>query len=442
MSETKDTDFRKIIFLSILIIIMLSILAQGCDEKCVGPTITVYEPVFATRNEVMSTADFIGPAPIEMPGKIYFKDNYLFLNEYDKGIHVIDNTNPIHPEVIGFIDIPGNKDLAAKGNYLYADNYLDLVVFDITEKKNIFETNRIENVFDQYYWYDESQGGIMIDQIATEVEYQDCEGNYLDIPYGHYGGWGWFAEDALGSPSRLVNTANSSTSGAGIGGSLARFTITDDFLYTVNEWRMKIFNIGIGDSPVEGENVDLGWGIETIFPYDDKLFLGARSGMHIYDNSTPSLPQYVSTYAHINTCDPVVVQGDYAYVTLRSGTECETFTNQLDVIDVSDVSSPSLVSTFEMENPHGLGIDGDCLFISEGAYGLKLFNASDPLTIGNSLIHHHTDVHALDVIPLNNILMMIGEDGLHQYVYDCNDQLQLISSIYFSTTTNHMTSGK
>lgn len=431
-TQTKDTDIRKLVLLSILIIIMLAALGQGCREKCVGPTMTVWEPVFAQRSEIMKTADLIEPQPIEAPGKIYFKDKYLFLNEVDKGIHVINNINPRHPKVIGFIDLPGNKDLAAKGNYLYADNYLDLVVLDITDKTNIVEINRIEEVFDAYYWYDEELG-LMIDQIESEVEYQDCEGNYIDQPHTYWG-WGWgrgFAEDA----SIALTSSNSSSSGAGIGGSLARFTIASDFLYTVNDWRMKIFDIAIGDSPIEGEDVDLGWGIETIFPYQDKLFLGARSGMHIYDNTNPAIPEYVSTYEHINTCDPVVVQDDYAYVTLRNGTECQTFTNQLDVINVADAANPSLVATFDMQNPHGLGIDGECLFISEGEYGLKLFNAANPLTIGDNLIYHHEDVHALDVIPLDNILMMIGHDGLHQYIYDCNDQLQWISSIHFDITS-------
>ena len=37
----------------------------------------------------------------------------------------------------------------------------------------------------------------------------------------------------------------------------------------------------------------------------------------------------------MTSCDPVVVQGDYAFVTLRGGTECQGFSNQLDIIDIS-----------------------------------------------------------------------------------------------------------
>jgi hypothetical protein len=49
-------------------------------------------------------------------GKLFIQGHYIFLNEVDKGIHVIDNSNPAQPRNVAFIDIPGNVDLAVKGN--------------------------------------------------------------------------------------------------------------------------------------------------------------------------------------------------------------------------------------------------------------------------------------------------------------------------------------
>jgi hypothetical protein len=34
---------------------------------------------------------------IKQAGKIYFKDSYIFVNEVNKGIHVIDNSIPASP---------------------------------------------------------------------------------------------------------------------------------------------------------------------------------------------------------------------------------------------------------------------------------------------------------------------------------------------------------
>lgn len=406
----------KLIASGLLYLLMLFILASCEDSSCDTEMITYYEPIYAAKSEVIKDASFEAARPIEQAGKIYYKDDYLLINEVDKGIHVIDNRDRYNPRAVGFVDLPGNKDLAAKGNFLYADNYTDLVVLDISNKSKIVEVNRIENVFDAYYYYTEADGLLIsYEEVQEEIEI-NCNEN----------DWRYYTDDMLYLTAETSNLANGST---GIGGSLARFTIADNYLYTVNDYRLKLFDITLTDSPVEGNTVELGWGIETIFPYGDKLFFGARSGMHIYDNSNPAEPTFISTYEHVNTCDPVVVQNDLAYVTLRSGTECQTFTNQLDVIDISDVSHPELVATHEMQNPHGLGIKGNCLFIAEGDYGLKVFNSEDPLKIGENLTAHHKDVHALDVIPLDDVLFMIGNDGLHQYNYDCNNLFTYISTI-------------
>jgi hypothetical protein len=77
-------------------------------------------------------------------GKIYYKHPYLFVNEKYKGVHVIDNTDPEHPVNKGFIMAPGCLDIAVKDNIIYLDNAVDLVSFDLNEKK---ETKRVANVF-------------------------------------------------------------------------------------------------------------------------------------------------------------------------------------------------------------------------------------------------------------------------------------------------------
>ena len=78
---------------------------------------------------------------------MYFKDGYLFINEYGKGIHVIDNSNPSNPEKVAFYEIMGNVDMAISGNVLFADSYIDLLAIDITDIENPVEIDRIENVF-------------------------------------------------------------------------------------------------------------------------------------------------------------------------------------------------------------------------------------------------------------------------------------------------------
>lgn len=82
-----------------------------------------------------------------------------------------------------------------------------------------------------------------------------------------------------------------------------------------------------------------------------------------------------------------------------------------------------------MHNPHGLGIDNGTLFICDGAAGLKVYDATDPLQITANQLAHFADIQTYDVIPYNGLLMMIGADGLYQYDYSDLEELQLISTI-------------
>jgi hypothetical protein len=134
---------------------------------------------------------------------------------------------------------------------------------------------------------------------------------------------------------------------------------------------LQTVSVALEEHPVAMGREYIAWDIETIFPHKQNLFIGSSSGMYILDISDPASPSKISTYQHIRSCDPVVVDDQYAYVTLRSGTICQGFTNQLEVIDISDLTAPTLLQTYPMTNPHGLGVDGKTLFICDGSDGLK-----------------------------------------------------------------------
>ncbi|MBC7919673.1 MAG: hypothetical protein H7Z75_01140 [Ferruginibacter sp.] len=223
------------------------------------------------------------------------------------------------------------------------------------------------------------------------------------------------------------NSASPGTNG--IGGSMARFAIGGDHLYTLDNNSLRVFDISQPDNPVPGAKISVGTGIETLFPYQDKLFIGSRSGMLIYDNGNPGQPTLLSRYAHVESCDPVVVQGDYAYVTLRDGTFCRSGSNLLDVVDIRNLQNPVVVRSIPMQHPHGLGVDGKNLFVSEGAHGLKVFNVADPRNPVQT--QYITGVKTYDVIPLNEgkVLLVTGQDGLYQYDYSDATQLKLLSKI-------------
>jgi len=207
----------------------------------------------------------------------------------------------------------------------------------------------------------------------------------------------------------------SSGNDTGTAGSMSRFAIVGDYLYTIVGSGLQIFDISTPSQPVPWATVWVGFNIETLFDYQSYLYIGASDGVYIYENSHPAFPEFVSRFSHFRGCDPVVVQGNYAYVTLRGGGACWGIANQLDIIDISVPSQPTLVKTYPMQGPQGLGVDGNLLFVCDGAAGLKVFDAVDPMQL--QPLQTVSDLDCYDVIPLQENLVVSDEFGILQYNY-------------------------
>ena len=421
-------------FLGLCLLFLSGCLQDQCTEDRVYYT---YEPVYTSMEELRQQVGTESARELHKPGKIYFYGNYILINEVNEGFHVIDNFDPKNPQNITFIQVPGARDMAIKGNILYADSYLDLVAIDITDPQNAQEVNRSTEVFPygSYHpglWADPALG-VAMDWVETRVEETvDCG----------FSGWGnnWFLRNealdvaVFSSNSEFASSPSASGSDVptGIGGSMARFTLVGDYLYAVTDNDLLPFDISNLTNPIRESLISIGWGIETIFPMKDHLFIGSQTGMFIYNLNNPAQPSYVSEFRHATSCDPVVVEGDHAFVTLRNGngeTNCGGFTNELNVIDISSLSNPRLLHRYDMHNPHGLGIRDGILFICDGDEGLKVFDATDVSKITRNQLAHFKDIHAFDVIPLTNILLMIGEDGFYQYDYSNLDDIHQVSVI-------------
>ena len=213
---------------------------------------------------------------------------------------------------------------------------------------------------------------------------------------------------------------------------MARFTIEGDYLYMLDAGSIHSVSIGALTNPVAKTKSMIAWDIETIFPYNGILFFGAQSGMYIYGLADPEKPIRISQYTHVRSCDPVVVEGDLAYVTLRSGTNCQGFTNQLEVINIKDLTNPVLLKIYPMTNPHGLGIDNKNLFVCDGDDGLKIYDATDHLKISDNQLAHYKNINTYDVIPYQNVAIMTGRDGIYQYDYSNLKDIRQLSRLTFS----------
>jgi hypothetical protein len=426
------------------IVLFTALFSVGCKDKVTQErTFMANVPVYMSQESFENAIQSNAAKELVNPGKIYFKDQYLFINDILNGIHVIDNSNPYAPINLSYINIPGNRDLVIKGSTLYADSYTDLVSIDISDVTAVRLLNREKDIFmpsfplmdNDYPVYGLKDTNAVVVAWATQQikEYKELNSNYN---YGRECIDCYFAIDNFSDPNNNIMFETTSGSGdvsngrnaSGIAGSMSRFACYNDYLYVLDDWTLQSIDISGNSLNVQNE-IELWRTAETLFPYNGNLFIGTTTGMMIYDLSNPSTPNEISTFEHMTSCDPVVVKGDYAYVTLRSGNTCWGFTDQLDIVNISDIYNPYLVKSYPMSNPHGLGVDNNTLFLCDGDAGLKVFDILDPNNVDQNLLHHFTNINGFDVIPSQGNLMLIGSDGLYQYNYEDLSEMVLRSKI-------------
>lgn len=416
-------------------IALLTVTITACTDQ-ITETVTykVNEPIFMAsatfRNSIKISAD---PVPITNIGKMCFYNDFLYISEPDKGIHILDNRDPSHPHLTGFIQLMGNNDLAIRDGKLYADSYIDLVWFDISNPQFPQLQGRLDSIFPT-----------ALPPIGNfyNIDYQKCYGTPgQGIIVGwktvektenvkNYTGGGPYRNDGIGFEYVATSSPSvNSTSNTGINGSMSRFTIYNNRLYSIINNYMSIFDL-TGDKPVKAaENMYIGWNVETIFSYKTNLFFGTSTGMLIYSVADPLKPKYASCITHAYACDPVVVDNDLAYITIHSGSACDYSAkeNALIIVDVKDVQNPQQIVTYNLTNPQGLGIDNGTLFLCDD--GLKVFKISDPQTLMSNQLAHFSGMNGYDVIPSNGTLMMVASNGLYQYSYSDSNGIRFLSKI-------------
>ena len=415
-----------------MLLVGLSIIAlTGCENRVTEMVtykinVPVFMPTETFRNSVKVTAE---PHAITSIGKMCFFNNYLYISEPEKGIHIINNTDPANPQQIGFIELLGNADLAIRNGMLYADSYIDLVWFDVSNPALPLLKGRLDSIFPNAFPMTQNQYGIDYQTIYASSNKGIITGWVVKEKteqITHYTG-GWGNGGVLFDGGTALNAGSGGNTGTGINGSMSRFSIYNDHLYSVINNYLNIFDLSSTIPTKSGDNFYIGRNVETIFSYKDNMFMGTPTGMLIYSVKDPLKPVFQSSLTHVYGCDPVVVENDMAYVTVHSGNLCGQSSNELFVVDVSDVKNPKQIVSYTMTNPKGLGIDHGKLFLCDD--GLKIYNVTNPQTIMSNQLAHYAGMDGFDVIPQNNILMMIASDGLYQYDYSDLNHIRQISKI-------------
>lgn len=219
----------------------------------------------------------------------------------------------------------------------------------------------------------------------------------------------------------------------GKGGSLARFAVVGNYLYTVDKETLKVFDATDASKPVFKRSVNAGFEIETIFPFKDKLFLGSTSVIYIFSIDDPSNPQKLSEAISPNVmrrCDPVVAKDNVAYATLRTNGPCGGTTSILAVYDITDVKHPVQKTAVPVGEPYGLGYSGNTLYVCDRMYGFSVFDISSPYNpVFKKSVNATGNPEFIDLIPYNNILVCWTTKGMMLYDISTPQNPTLITQV-------------
>lgn len=145
---------------------MALLLLMACKGKPAEPGLMDgYKPVYSSRTEALSISNS-APQPFVNGGKIATLGNTLYQVEQDKGIHIINISNPSLPVKIGFVNVALCRELTLKGSYLYTNNMNDLVVLNVSNPANVTESSRIANAFPDL--------GVQFPSEAKAGDYFEC----------------------------------------------------------------------------------------------------------------------------------------------------------------------------------------------------------------------------------------------------------------------------
>jgi len=417
---------RAYLFVFAICSVLFSCDLDQCEQTVTYTKATgVYIDLDDTRSQSLMQPP---KSEISSPGKIFINDDLILIGERGEGVHVINNTIPESPVTMSFINVPGSHEMYVREDYLYINSYFDMLKINIADASAISLAERIEDAFENPYITD-NEGRVLVDfdyQVVTEV--QNCDQSYYADDQIYYFDFEGTLLDQSAIPTSFVS------SGTTIG-TANRMAVIGDQLYAVNKRDLYAFDIEADQfSPAVGFSRQpyIGWNIETIYAMEPYLFIGTQTGMQIHRVGNNNIVTE-GVFSHAEACDPVLPTDEgVAYVTLRSGDDCPGDLNSLNIVDISNVSFPTLLQQYPLDSPYGMTLIGDLLYVAQGASGISVFDKSNLPNV--SLVEYFPSIAAYDIIkhPSRTDLVLVANDrGLSQYSVSTDLDFGEISTIGF-----------
>ncbi|MBN1576097.1 MAG: hypothetical protein JW913_06070 [Chitinispirillaceae bacterium] len=337
---------------------------------------------------------------VSVPQNIWLSDTLLLISDRDNGLMVFSVADPSSARHITNIQVNRNSGLAASGTTIFANSSDSIVSYRLEPDGGVKRLGgiRLYSYYpDRYVEPEPSPFFMCTPPISAEKQVAPL------LPF-------LACSESSGGTSSEGATVNT-------GGSMAVFAVIDSFLYYVDQSNLYTVSISDPSRMVQLSQQTIGWDVETIFPTPRYLFIGGSEGMYIYDRSQASEPVYAGMASHFRSCDPVVVRGAAAFVTLRSGNSCGGTRDVLMSVDVSDPRRTEILKEITVTTPYGLAVGDSLLYVANGWAGFSLYRAANPRDL--EMIAQWDEPATRDFIWDRDRLYLMGMEQV--VVYDVAD---------------------
>lgn len=286
---------------------------------------------------------------------------YAYVIDFNSGVIIIDITHPKNPTLAGSYSNNQLTDVSISGNYLYATDITDgLFVVNITNPTNPVLVDSITlpgnpytiEIDGSYAYIACSNGGLNVVKISDIISPTNI---------GYFGQYGGIKVGSVIAYGDLLYVGRRESS---------PISSSDGTLY--------VLNVSDPYNPTEVGTAYPIYGPMDMSITGDYIYMALeQAGFMIANISNPTSPTIVSgSFNNDLLADSVFISGNFAYFTGYDFSESDLI---LKVYDISDPTSPSLVSSFVTP---GSAVEsyivGDYAFIADSGSGLAIVDISDP----------------------------------------------------------------
>lgn len=174
--------------LQVIILACLLLLGIGCTPELEVTSAEGLRPIYVSGADLNISLQ--EPRRYEELGQIVYVDPYLLIGEVYRGIHVVDNSDPVFPAKKHFINIPGCSTFTVGNGVIYATSGKDLVTVAF-DGETLSERSRVEAYFSEndaldqvspinyngYFECVDPAQGTVIGWVADIIENPECRTN-------------------------------------------------------------------------------------------------------------------------------------------------------------------------------------------------------------------------------------------------------------------------